>query len=122
MRYDQEGAVRRTKRSEKVGNHAEGVDVQTGVHFVQNDEFGIEHLHLQEFDTALFPARKPDVELAVEKRIGNSERSGLFEEQAFRDERRERFGRSVFSLELGVEYGAEIFGEFHSSGFRERSG
>ena len=114
---DQEGAVGRAERSEQVRHHAERVDVETGIHFVQNDEFRIQKPHLKKLHPALFPTGKPDVEFAVEKRIRNPEQSRFFEKKAFRHERREGFRARVFALNLGVDYGTEVFGKFHPADF-----
>ena len=67
MGDDQRGESRRTQRIHPLGHDFQCIDIQPGIGFVQNRQPRLQQRHLQHFVPLLLAARKPDIDIALEK-------------------------------------------------------
>lgn len=118
MGHDEKSPVRRPKRREHRRHHAESVDVETRIDFVENDELRMQETELQKFDPTFFPSRKSDVQFAVEKRFGNAESRRFLLNQALSNERGKRLGRGVVAANFRIDDRTEVFRKFDPLDFR----
>jgi len=68
-----EGIFWRFHSSNELGNHTERVDVEPAFDLVEDDVARIQEFHLKNLDLTFLPARKPNIEVAIQKLLGNTE-------------------------------------------------
>ncbi len=59
MGDDDHGAIRRAQRVDAVGDDLQRVDVEAGIHFVEDAQLRLEQRHLQDLARFFSPPEKP---------------------------------------------------------------
>lgn len=78
MRDDDEGIFRGLHPSEEFCNRTERIDIESALDLIEDDIPGIEELHLEDLDLPFLSPTKPDIQVPIQERFGNSK---LFRER-----------------------------------------
>ena len=66
MGDDDHGAIGRAQRVDAIGHHAQRVDVEAGIGFVEDAERRLQHRHLQDLGALLLAAGEADIHRALQ--------------------------------------------------------